>query len=281
MPLQDLLFADQETSLAELFHENTKNWPDVPSVPPELSGARLQHAVAHAFKVYNTLPKVELPREFHIEDTPLSDVIRHRRSQRNFTGESLGKEHLAALLALSVGITGEYCDAMATYTLRVFPSAGALYPLEVYPLILNVSGIEPGVYHYDVRQHALELLHSGDIRDIVFENCMRQDFVHQASLVLAMTAVFQRSKARYGERGYRFALLEAGHAAQNMYLVATALGLGVVSIGDFLDDPINDLLEIDGVAESVIYLVVFGALPPGSQAGQGGKAQATRLPTIQ
>jgi SagB-type dehydrogenase family enzyme len=237
-------------------------WPDVPGEPPKLSGTRLLQAEARAFKVYRDVPKIGLSSEFPVGGASFSDVIRQRRSRRDFTGEPLDEEQLSALLALSVGVTAIYRNPVAVGVKRAFPSAGAMYPVEFYPLVLDLDGVDPGVYHYDVRQHALELLRAGAFRDAIFEYCMRQEFIRHASLVLALTAIFRRSKDKYGERGYRFALLDAGHAAQNMYLVATALEIGAVAIGGFLDDRFNDLLEVDGVAEAVVYLLAFGALPP-------------------
>jgi len=141
---------------------------------------------------------------------------------------------------------------------RSAPSAGALYPIEIYPVVNRVTGLEPGIYHYNVRDHALELLKGGDYRGQLIRYCLGQEMPGTANVVLILTAIFHRTRWKYRERAYRYVMLEAGHIGQNIYLAATAMGMGACAIGAFLDDPINRLLEVDGVREAVVYLLTVG-----------------------
>lgn len=263
MPSPELTYLNTETSLAGLYHENSKFFPRIPHRMPDLSEKQLLYAQARAFKVYDDISQIQLPREFSIEDTPLSELIHQRRTRRDMTGETLSITQLSALLSLSMGAVDTYVVDRVTLIHRAFPSAGALYPLEVYPLIVNVEGVPSGVYHYDVRHHALDQLKEQPMGDLVTTCCPPLPFVLQPSLVLAITAMFPRTMSKYHERGYRYVMLDAGHAAQNVYLVGTALEIGVVALGGFFDDLVNDMLEVDGVEESVIYLIACGRLPSG------------------
>jgi SagB-type dehydrogenase family enzyme len=146
------------------------------------------------------------------------------------------------------------------YALRTAPSAGALYPIETYVIVHAVETIAPGIYHYDVRAHALEQIKTGDFRLAVAQAALDQDMAYEAGLVFVWTALFQRSKWKYGQRAYRYVYLDAGHIAQNVALAAVALGLGSCQIGALYDDEVNALLGVDGKTESTIYMTVVGNL---------------------
>ena len=130
--------------------------------------------------------------------------------------------------------------------------------MELYVVSLNVDGLPGGVYHYDVRAHRLDEIAPGDHRPTLDEAIFIEEAVAQASIACLLTAVFGRSKIKYGERAYRFALLEAGHIMQNLLLTAGALGLGACPVGGFVDDILNDLLVVDGVEEAVVYSALVG-----------------------
>jgi SagB-type dehydrogenase family enzyme len=133
-----------------------------------------------------------------------------------------------------------------------------LYPIEVYLVIHRVEGLKPGLYHYAVQNHALELLRTGDLRGETVRHGLMQEFLGQANLVLVLTAIFQRLRWKYQERSYRYALLEAGHLGQNVYLAATSMGMGACAVGAFLDDDLNAMLGIDGQHEAAIYMLAVG-----------------------
>jgi SagB-type dehydrogenase family enzyme len=147
---------------------------------------------------------------------------------------------------------------MQGYGLRTAPSAGALYPLELYLSVQNVSAIESGLYHYAVEPHQLEGLAKGDFRLRVARAALDQEMAYAASAVFIWTAVFERSKWKYRQRAYRYVYLDAGHSAQNLALAAVALGLGSCQIAAIYDDEANELLGVDGVTESTIYMTAVG-----------------------
>jgi len=125
-------------------------------------------------------------------------------------------------------------------------------------VVHNVAGLEPGVYHYAVREHGLELLQRGDFRAAVMQTGLWQDSLGQANVCFVLSAIFQRTRWKYRERTYRYVMLEAGHVGQNLYLAATSMGLGACAVGAFLDDDLNELLGLDGVEEASLYIISVG-----------------------
>ena len=144
------------------------------------------------------------------------------------------------------------------YEFRTVPSAGALYPIETYLSVNNVEGLEKGLYHYDIQAHALEELKVGSFSEKIAQAALGQKMLIDAPVVLIWTAIFERSKWKYAQRAYRYMYLDAGHIAQNLALSATSIGLGSCQIGAFFDDEINQIIGLDGVEESVLYLSVVG-----------------------
>jgi SagB-type dehydrogenase family enzyme len=188
------------------------------------------------------------------------EVILKRRTIRNYSNQPLDLNQVSYLLYLSYGITSKNARENYVECFRASPSAGATYPLELYPFVFNVEGLKRGIYHYNVRDNVLEFLKEGDFRTKLSDIALGQDFVAKSAVTFVLTAIFDRTIFKYGERGYRYVLLDAGHLVQNIYLVSTALGLGACSIGGFFDDELNALLEIDGVNESAIYAISVGKI---------------------
>jgi SagB-type dehydrogenase family enzyme len=181
-------------------------------------------------------------------------AIAERRSSREYAPTPMTRDELSRVLHLTAGITaGLHGNAR-----RAAPSSGALYPIEVYPVVHRVEGIPPGAYHYAVREHALEEVREGDLRQVVVDQGISQSFLGECGVVLFLSMILQRMRPRYQDRSYRYGLLEAGHVGENAYLAATALGLGACGVGAFMDDAINDMLRLDGVEEAVVYLVAVG-----------------------
>jgi len=141
--------------------------------------------------------------------------------------------------------------------LRTAPSAGALYPLEVYAVIGNVEGVAPGVYRYTPDGHTITRVVDGDVRVALSEAALGQRMVRDAPMSVFYSAVFERSTVRYGERGINYTFIEVGHSAQNVYLQAEALGLGTVAIGAFIDDDVRLLLNLPS-DEVPVYLMPVG-----------------------
>jgi len=181
---------------------------------------------------------------------PLPQLLARRHSQRDYTAAPLTRAELAALLWAAQGITPH--DGQ-----RTSPSAGALYPLELYCLVGSVSGFEAGVYHYRPVPHALVLHQSGDRRVELADAAFDQDWIAVAPLLLAFAVVFQRTARKYGERGVRYVHMEVGHAAQNVCLMATSLGCSSVTVGAFDDDAVKAVLQLPQ-NETPLYLLPVG-----------------------
>ena len=141
---------------------------------------------------------------------------------------------------------------------RTAPSAGALYPIETYLLVNNVSEIHPGLYHYQIKNHCLEQLRLGDFGNEIAQAALDQEMVAKAPIVFIWSAIIQRSRWKYHQRCYRYIYLDAGHIAANLTLCAVDLNLGSCQIGAFYDDELNQILGLDGGEETIIYMSVIG-----------------------
>jgi SagB-type dehydrogenase family enzyme len=243
-------------SLSELFHENTK----LTALTSRAYGAwiaqigrsrTLTKLMSQAYKVYTLRDQVTLDATPAAND--VERVIASRRSIRRYTGEAVSLHTLARLLYFSYGRT----DQHRYY--RAVASGGALFPLELYAVAVHVDGLEPGVYHYNVEQHALDVVSRGD-RLAAFKPCVWFEDIQidDAAVLFFITAVFERSTLKYKDRGYRMILMEAGEAAQNLALAAEAMGLGACLVGGFHDDTVSKLLEIDGYDEAPLLPIVVG-----------------------
>ena len=197
---------------------------------------------------------IKLPKEVRFGGLSIDQVIESRRSERDFTDKPISLLQLSRLLHYAYGITDKRDQ------LRAAPSAGALYPIEVYPVVNNVEGLERGIYHYSPPEHSLTLTRKGDFRFEMVRHALGQEMMAEASVILVLSAVFGRSQWRYRERAYRYILLEAGHISQNIHLVATAMGLGACAVGAFDDEGYNKMIGVDGRKESVIYLMIVGSI---------------------
>jgi len=250
-------------SISEIYHENTKLHPRMAHELSQLenfSAAEI-HAITHAFKKYPWAPKIKLsdPKNFPLGENNFDEVISSRRAKRDFEDEHINFEDLSKILCQSYGITGQtlHPGGQVQY-LRASPSAGALYPAEIYLGIRKVNQVDPGIYHYCSPNGELELLKEGDPTEELFRICCQQEFVRQASVVVLISGVFNRTKRKYGERGYRYVFLDVGHLGQNIYLACTALNFSVMTTCAFYDDEANQLLKIDGIDESVVYVAFVG-----------------------
>jgi SagB-type dehydrogenase family enzyme len=186
-----------------------------------------------------TLPAPRLDGEMSLEK-----AIATRRSVREFTEETLSWEDISQLLWAAQGIT----DPRG---LRAAPSAGALYPLELYVAVAE------GAYHYLPRGHTLQIVSEDDVRSYLWEAGLRQGALQEAPAIVVVTAIYERTEAKYGDRAERYVKLEAGHAAQNILLQAAALRLGAVPIGAFYDDQIHTALALPSEHQP-LYLIPVG-----------------------
>jgi SagB-type dehydrogenase family enzyme len=202
-------------------------------------------AAAPAFPPAISEKAIPLPPPRCDGSTSLEQALVRRRSIRQFEGLPLTAEELGQLLWAAQGITDER-------GFRTAPSAGGLYPLEVY-----VTSAD-GTFHYEPGEHRLVLQNPEDARRPLYEAALRQEPVRQAPAVFVVAAVYARTAAKYGEeRGSRYVHLEAGHAAQNLLLEAVALDLGAVPIGAFHDDQVQNALGLPADHEP-LYLIPVG-----------------------
>lgn len=207
------------------------------------------------YKTYpNAIKTIKLPDPEFDDKIRFWQVIQGRRSTRKFSNEPITKSQLSLLL---FGMTGQ-TRIFPQFAFRTVPSAGGLFPIEVYPIINNVDELDQGVYHFNIRTHSLELLKEGDSRDEIAKGCLDQKMAYNSAVNFVWTAMIERSKWKYLQRCYRYIYLDAGHIGQNFYLIAEALGLGACTIGAIYDDEINELLGIDGINETTLYVGVIG-----------------------
>jgi SagB-type dehydrogenase family enzyme len=207
------------------------------------------------YKTYdNPIKVIQLPKPPLKKNIDFWKVIINRQSNRKFTSVPLEPLELSRLLYGMSGITRDFPQ----FQFRTVPSAGGLYPIEIYPVINNIESYDQGVYHYNIKEHSLELLKSGDFRKEIMRACLDQKIAYNAAVNFVWTALLARSKWKYLQRAYRYIYLDAGHIGQNFYLVAEALGLGACTIGAIYDEELNRLLDIDGEEETSIYVGVAG-----------------------
>jgi SagB-type dehydrogenase family enzyme len=165
---------------------------------------------------------------------------------------------LSRLIAFSCGFTVHFEGQFGIGYHRAAPSPGARFPIELYPIVLNVEGLSSGAYHYLGKDHSLTLLRPGYFHHALATWTLGQPWVSNAGVVFAFTGAFDRIRGRYEQRGYRYMLLECGHIAQNLYLLGAAYSLGVLAIGGFVDTAVNRLLGLDPAQEFPLYLVAVG-----------------------
>jgi len=183
---------------------------------------------------------IDLPQPVLKGKTSLEEAILERRSRREYTKEGLSLEQVSQILWAGQGITDEKTG------FRSAPSAGALYPLDIYLVVgeKGAEGVEAGVHHFIPKEHKIEKLLNGDLRQALMKACLGQTFIAQAPVVLVITGEYERTMVKYGERGKQYVHQEAGHAAQNIYLQVESLGLGTVTVGAFEEEEIIKILNL-------------------------------------
>lgn len=205
---------------------------------------------------YDGYPAIPLPAPAPVS-TPLGEVLAARVSARALKPQQLDLPQLAALLHHSYGITRTNEGTGFIRPFRSAPSGGGLYPLEIYFHTKYVSGLAPGLYHYNPFKNEVRRLRAGDQTVPIAQGLVQfqSHVASESSVIFFLTALFARSTFKYGTRAYRFILLEAGHVAQNMNLVATGLGLGCLNIGGYYDRAMDRILGLDGCSQSTVYMV--------------------------
>jgi SagB-type dehydrogenase family enzyme len=192
-----------------------------------------------------SLPEPKLTGGISLEDT-----LQKRRSVREYTSEPLMQGEVSQIVWAAQGKTTDWGG-------RTAPSAGALYPLELYVIVGNVQGLSTGVYKYKPEKHELNKTKNEDIRDRLSQAALDQVFIKHGAISLIISGSYGRTTAKYGDRGIRYVQMEAGHAAQNVCLQVTALGLGAVTVGAFNDSEVKDVAGLSE-DESPLYIIPVG-----------------------
>ena len=195
------------------------------------------------------LPKPQLKGNISLEET-----LRQRQSIRDYTETSLSLRYISQLLWAAQGSTD-------SGKRRTAPSAGALYPLELYLVVGNVDSLSKGIYKYQQKSHKLVQLDREDRRRELYKATLEQPWIKNASAVIVITGIYERTTSKYGERGIRYVHIEVGHVAQNIYLQAASLGLGTVIVGAFDDNDVQTILRLSSEER------VFALMPIGRKKG--------------
>jgi SagB-type dehydrogenase family enzyme len=247
----------EEDDPAEACHEASRLYPHV--APGRLAtllalahSPELQQTAARSSRTHDHRPGVDLARG-GLPRASLRGVIGRRRSSVAKQRCPLALADLGALLEAAYAAVPRAPGIVR----RPVPSGGALYPLEIYILALDVRGLEPSVAHYNPFRHRLELLaplNAGRASAALVDPAL----VDGAAALVVITAMFWRARFKYGVRGYRFALLEAGHVVQNAVLAAAALGMPALPVGGFYDRRLDALVGADGLDEASVYALLVG-----------------------
>ena len=220
----------------------------VPDGGCEMLEDELERANAELAKLRSELGKVDAD----VDTASLEELLQQRRSIREYVDAPLTRDEVMKLLWAGQGITSDR-------GFRTAPSAGALYPLELYLVAGDVDDLAPGIYKYNPAKDELALVKEGDVRASLAAASLGQRSVADGAIDIVMAAVYERTKVKYGSRGERYVHIEVGHAAQNICLEATALGLGLVTIGAFDD---AEVAKIIGMSqdESPLYVIPVGRI---------------------
>jgi SagB-type dehydrogenase family enzyme len=257
-----------ETEVSALYNEHVKTRAFeagegavdlVPAAPQTSEGV---FAPIPLVKMVHAMARVPLPPPREVS-APIGTVLSQRRSRRDYTGDPIAAEVLSTMLHGTCGVTG----AMPGYgykrlPLRTFPSSGGLQSPEVYLSVQAVDGVTPGLYHFHVQDHALELLRPGEHGATLKSLALDQECLATAAVVFLITGCFERLRWKYGDRAYKYMCIDIGYVGQNLYLMAEALGLGACAIAGFLDDGMERFLALDNPSEFPLLLTTVGVPRP-------------------
>lgn len=266
--VEKALINPKTDTIWEVFHENSKmSWFDLFPINrqrlSEMAIVRIMRLV-HQVKPFKDAPQIPLPEEMPVSERSFDEVLRSRTSAREFSGEGIRLDQLAKVLFMSYGITRDNAGTNFPRPFRTVPSGGALYPLDVYVYAARVSGLDTGLYHYNPETRSLDVLRKADEVQRISSFFVQSDLALKAAAILFISATFSRTIFKYGDRGYRFVLLEAGHLSQNANLTAQEMGLATTNIGGYTDRDVDRYLGLDGVNESTVYLLLVGQ--PGEES---------------
>ncbi|MSO82941.1 MAG: SagB/ThcOx family dehydrogenase [Acidobacteria bacterium] len=222
--------------------------------------AVLRLATDGNYRAYPDAPRIDVSQSVPGSLRAFHALTRARRSSRDYRGLPLARGDFDALLQTACGVTGTQPWAGREVKLRAYPSSGALYAVDIYPVVFRVEGLEPAVYHYRAIEQVLEVVRPRiDPSSVVGAALpVERDMVAGAVALFCLTGCFPRHERKYGQGGYRMLVAEAGHISQNLILAATALGLSARPFGGVFDDLLNHDLGLDGAEEQFLLAVLVG-----------------------
>ncbi len=208
---------------------------------------------ASLIKVYQDAPQIALPLE-GTKSRDIKTLLSQRRSRRNYSEQYITLQELGFMLWSCQGITAR----QGRLYLRTAPSAGGLYPIETYLVVNRVEELNPGIYHLNIRDFALEHLAEGDFSTKLQNACLGQQFMAESAVTFCWSALFRRNMAKYGHRGLRYIFMDAAHICQNLLLAVENLNLAGCPVAAFFDDELNAMFALSGDEESIIYTAAVG-----------------------
>jgi SagB-type dehydrogenase family enzyme len=248
-------------TLAEEYHLASRNQAGYKSIYKAHQvhyAPHVQQLMAEAPLHLDGLRRVLLPEARSPANMPLERVILNRTSGRQFAPLALPAEQLATLLYLGNAVRQAVGQDGHVYFQRNVPNSGNLGSVEVFPIVLNVTDIEPGIYHFDTVKHDLAQLKVGHYSTWLRERVLFQLEFAEAAVALVLTCSTGRLSTKYGLRGYRLGMLDVGHVSENIYLVGTSLGLQVCATAGFIDDELDRAVGIDGVEHASMLVLLVG-----------------------
>jgi len=194
---------------------------------------------------------INLPTPSTPGTVSVEKALKNRRTIRRFANKALSQAQLSQLLWAAYGVT----DPRG---LKTTPSAGALYPLDIYVVVgeRQVIDLAPGVYHYLPEKQALRSRRPGDVRNAVARASIYQNWMAEAPVMIVITGEYRRSQIKYGQRGIMYTHMESGHAGQNIFVQAEALGLGAGIVGAFDNAAITRTLELPSAHDPLLIMPI-------------------------
>ncbi|OEK07535.1 hypothetical protein A8C32_17210 [Flavivirga aquatica] len=260
------VYREEMKNMVEIFHENTKQSE---ALKPLFLNSILKHlydenqilADSLNHKNYVFKPSLKLPPANTIEKT-LHEISSQRSSHRNYKAGPLSDQELSDLLT-SLRVTRESISSVnskAKLCLRTYASAGGLYPVEIYVFRPNEQYTNWQSYYYSLKKHELSLISPSINPEDLYQNIGTSESTQEIGAIIVLTGIFERSVHKYGSLGYRFALTEAGGMLQQLGLASAGLGLGSIVWGGANDDKINELIEVNGVDETMLNCLLVGKI---------------------
>lgn len=207
------------------------------------------------YKQYSLFPSIQLPqqRSFFFDEI----LAKRWSSTGSIVGNVITTQTLSYIFQCGYGLQGNQ-KKIGRQENRTVPSAGKRFPLEVYLFLFRtVDGLQPGVYHYAVKEHALESVKQANFSREVIASFSSMEWLPEAKGMIVLTGVFSRVAMKYGSRGYRYILLEAGHVAQNMLLAGTEKQINMIPLGGVNEEVIEEYMDLNTLDERVVYVLSF------------------------